>query len=122
MITAIVLYPLPASIDREACAKHFKKITENFTGVPGLLRKQFIWNESGQAGGVYLWRDINSARAFYSGPWLDGILQRYGAYPKITYFDTFAITDNTVGSITLFETQKPVVADQKVALFESRSA
>ncbi|MCL4767540.1 MAG: hypothetical protein KJZ80_15040 [Hyphomicrobiaceae bacterium] len=128
MITAIVLYRLPPTIGRDACARHFKKITENFTNVPGLLRKQFIWTESGDAGGVYTWRDLESARAFYSGPWLDGILQRYGCYPKITYFDTFAITDNSAGSITLLETnkteppEKTKPSDQKVTRFESISA
>lgn len=103
MITAIVLYRLPASINRDACAAWFAEITENFQDVPGLVRKQFIWSENGTAGGVYLWTDIASAKAFYSGPWLDGILERYGAYPEIRYFQTTAITDNKAGTIDVFE-------------------
>lgn len=103
MITAIVLYQLPASIGRAACAEHFSKISENFVKVPGLLRKQFIWSETGRAGGVYLWQDIESAKEFYSGPWLDGILERYGHYPDITYFRMTAMTDNVTGEITILE-------------------
>lgn len=103
MITAIVLYQLPAAIGRADCAAHFSKISTNFTDVPGLLRKQFIWSETGEAGGVYLWENIESAKAFYSGPWLDGILERYGQYPVIKYFQTTAMTDNTTGEINIFE-------------------
>jgi hypothetical protein len=28
---------------------------------------------------VYQWERIEDAKAFYSGPWLDGIVQRYGS-------------------------------------------
>ncbi len=34
MITALVLYDLPAHIDREACRQHFLKIAPDFLGVP----------------------------------------------------------------------------------------
>ena len=103
MITAIVTYKLPPTINRDDCARHFEKITKNFQDVPGLHRKQFIWNESGEAGGVYLWEDIASARAFYSGPWLNGIIERYGMYPEISYFDTMAITDNVTKKIDIYD-------------------
>jgi hypothetical protein len=49
--------------------------------VPGLIRKQFIYAEDGWAGGVYLWKTRADAEAFYSGPWLAGIRQRYGMDP-----------------------------------------
>src|SRR6266567_6131255 len=52
MITAIVQYRLPPSIDLKACAAHFRKIAPGFRGVPGLIRKQFIYAEDGWAGGV----------------------------------------------------------------------
>ena len=94
MITAIVTYSLPASIGREECKAHYEKIAPGFEPVPGLIRKQFIWSESGVAGGVYLWRDLESAKTFYQGPWLAGIVERYGAYPFIEYFDTFAIAES----------------------------
>ncbi len=103
MITAIVRYQLPASIDRAACRAHFIKISKDFGGAAGLIRKQFIWSETGTAGGVYQWESIEQARAFYQGPWLDGILERYGMYPQIEYFTTFAITDNPGGVVTVVD-------------------
>lgn len=51
MITAIVQYRLPPSIDLKACAEHFRKIAPGFRTVPGLIRKQFIYAEDGWAGG-----------------------------------------------------------------------
>jgi hypothetical protein len=103
MITAIVQYRLPPDIDQAACAAYFRNIAPGFRTVPGLLRKQFIYAEDGWAGGVYLWRSRTDAEAFYSGPWLDGIRERYGTDPEIRYFYTAAITDNTAGAVLLPE-------------------
>jgi hypothetical protein len=94
MITAIVIYDLPPDIDKEHCRAHFHSIAPAFLDVPGLIRKQFIHAvEGGFAGGSYLWESRAAAEAFYSGPWRDGIILRYGGPPRITYFDTFAIAD-----------------------------
>jgi hypothetical protein len=94
MITAIVRYPLPPSIDREACRAHYAAIAPGFQEVRGLISKHFIWSEQGYAGGVYQWESKEAAQAFYSGPWRKGIVERYGAEPEIEYFEVFCITNN----------------------------
>lgn len=101
MVTAIVQYRLPPSIDQAACAAHFRKIAPGFRDVPGLIRKQFIYAEDGWAGGVYLWQSRAQAEAFYSGPWLEGIRERYGMDPEIRYFRTAAVTDNSASAVLL---------------------
>ena len=101
MITAIVQYKLPHSIDQQACAEHFRKIAPGFRSVPGLIRKQFIHAEDGWAGGVYLWENRAAADAFYSGPWLAGIRERYGMDPQIKLFETACITDNSAEAVLL---------------------
>jgi hypothetical protein len=101
MITAIVQYRLPPTINLGACAEHFRKIAPGFRDVPGLIRKQFIYAEDGWAGGVYLWQSRADADAFYTGPWLQGIRERYGMDPEIRYFYTAAVTDNSLGSVLL---------------------
>ncbi len=68
MITAIVRYPLPPAIDRDACRAHYASIAPGFRDVPGLISKHFIWSERGYAGGVYQWESREAAQAFYSGP------------------------------------------------------
>lgn len=41
--------------------------------------------------------------AFYSGPWRDGIVRRYGMEPEIEFFTVFAKTDNQAGTVTVVE-------------------
>jgi hypothetical protein len=102
VITATVRYRLPPHIDYAGCREHFHKIAPGFRQVNGLLSKHFIWSESGWAGGVYQWERIEDAKSFYSGPWLDGIVERYGMEPQIEFYEVFALTDNTRGAVELF--------------------
>lgn len=103
VITAIVRYRLPAAIGRAECRAHFARIAPGFGEVPGLIEKQFIWSERGTAGGVYRWHTLADAKRFYEGPWLDGILERYGTYPDIEYFTTVAVTDHDRGTVLVDE-------------------
>ena len=100
MITAIVQYKLPPHIDPAACAAHYRDIAPGFRAVPGLISKQFIYDENGRAGGVYLWQTRSAAEAFYAGPWRDRIRERYGTDPQIKFFETACITDNARGYVT----------------------
>ena len=106
MITAIVRYRLPPLIDRDACRAHFEKIAPGFRTVKGLHSKHFIWSENGTAGGVYQWQSLDDAKAFYSGPWRDGIVERYGMEPEIEYFDVFCVTDNVAGTVSIVDPAK----------------
>ena len=99
MITAIVRYKLPATIDHDDCLAHFTRIAPGFRSAKGLISKHFIWSERGVAGGVYQWESLEDAQAFYGGPWRTGIVERYGMEPEIEYFTVLAITDNAVGSV-----------------------
>jgi hypothetical protein len=71
--------------------------------VTGLISKHFIWSESGWAGGVYQWETLKDAQAFYSGPWLEGIVERYGMTPQIDFYEVFAVADNAHGTVELFD-------------------
>ena len=107
MITATVRYKLPPQIDYAACREHFHKIAPDFREVKGLISKHFIWSESGWAGGMYQWERIEDAKAFYGGPWLDGIVQRYGMKPQIEFYEVFAVTDNARGRVEFFKQTVP---------------
>jgi Putative mono-oxygenase ydhR len=98
VITAIVLYDLPPDIGLEECRAHFTKIAPDFLEIPGFLRKQFICARDGKvAGGVYMWESQEAAERFYFGEWIAGIHARYGTEPKISYFETVALTDKASG-------------------------
>jgi len=108
MITAIVRYRLPEHIDWAACRNHYEMIAPGFRKAKGLISKHFIWSESRVAGGVYQWESLKDAKAFYSGPWRRGIVERYGMEPEIEYFTVFCITDNTAGSVRIIEKAEPI--------------
>ena len=107
MITAIVRYKLPPHIDGAACREHFHRIAPGFATVKGLISKHFIAAESGWAGGVYQWERLEDAQAFYGGPWLDGIVERYGMRPEIEFFEVLALTDNARGAVERFQEPSP---------------
>ena len=106
MITAIVRYRLPRHIDRAACRDHYELIAADFQKAKGLISKHFMCSESGTAGGVYQWQSLKDAKAFYSGPWRRGIVERYGMEPEIEYFTVFCITDNAAGEVRILEQAK----------------
>lgn len=107
MITAIVRYRLPPSMDKAACRDHYEMIAPGFRDAKGLLSKHFIWSERNVAGGVYQWETLEDAKAFYSGPWRQGIVDRYGMEPDIEYFTVFARTDNEKGEVLIVEKGVP---------------
>ena len=106
MITAVVRYHLPSSIDYNDCLAHYEKIAPDFRNVRGLISKHFIYGDHGVAGGVYQWESLEDAQAFYSGPWLKGIIERYGAEPGVEYFTVFCITDNEKQGVRVLEQPK----------------
>lgn len=65
MITAIVRYPLPASIKRADCLAHFHKIAPGFGGIQELIAKQFIWAENGTAERLSMGLHRGRARFLY---------------------------------------------------------
>ena len=95
MITAIVQFKLPDGITREAAEAAFEGSAPKYRGVPGLVRKYYLFREDGTAGGVYLWESREAAERLYNEDWRATIAERYGAPPEITYFETPVIVDNS---------------------------
>lgn len=102
MITAFVTVPLPGDLTREKWLENTRAIAARFQGVPGLARKNFIFNrDTGLGGGVYTWESRAIAEKFYAGPWRDNIVKLFGVEPRIQYFESPVIVDNVAGKIEL---------------------
>lgn len=101
MHTAVVTIPLPAGLSAEQYAAYTGEIAARFQGVPGLVRKNFLFNrETGLGGGVYTWRDRAAGERFYAGAWRDNIMNKFGVAPKIEWYYSPTIVDNETGEIT----------------------
>ena len=64
MITAVVRFPLPQGTTRDDAKAMFEKSAPNYRGVPGLVRKYYLFGDDRTGGGVYLWNSRDAAERF----------------------------------------------------------
>lgn len=62
-------------------------------GSRGLIRKDYLNGDAG-TGGVYLWRDRASAEAWFTDARVAELTERFGAKPRLTWYDTHVTVDN----------------------------
>jgi hypothetical protein len=102
MITAIVRFKLPTSIDAAKAAELFHGSASKYQGLDGLVRKYYLFDEQTRTGGgCYLWQSREAAERVYTTEWRQMIAERYGAPPEISFYDTPVIVDNTIGKTIL---------------------
>src|ERR1700731_5133865 len=88
MITAIVRFKLPATLDAADAAKLFQGSAPKYQGLAGLVRKYYLFDaESRTGGGCYLWESREAAERGYSAEWRQMIADRYGAPPEVSFFE-----------------------------------
>jgi hypothetical protein len=102
MITAVVRFKLPATVDLAKAAELFQASAPKYQGLAGLVRKYYLFDaESRTGGGCYLWESREAAERVYNTDWRNMITERYGNPPEISYFETPVIVDNTLGKTIL---------------------
>jgi hypothetical protein len=94
MITAVVRFPLPPGITRDDAKGMYEKSAPNYRGVPGLIRKYYLYGADRTGGGVYLWDSREAAERFYSEAWRRMIAQRFGTQPEVLFYETSVIVEN----------------------------
>ncbi|MEI6200683.1 MAG: monooxygenase [Enhydrobacter sp.] len=65
-------------------------------GTKGLIRKDYLNGDSG-TGGVYLWKDRQSAEAWFTEERIGELARRFGVKPRLTWYDTHVTVDNLKG-------------------------
>ena len=95
MITAIVRFKVPKDKTLEDIKTVFEGTAPKYQGLPGLVRKYYLFDPDGTAGGVYLWESREAAERVYTEEWRRTLTERYGAAPEILYFETPVIVDNS---------------------------
>jgi hypothetical protein len=95
MITTIVRFALPASATRSDVLAVYRDSTARYRDLPGLIRKYYLLDEDSRtAGAIYLWETRAAAEAIYNDEWRRSFLERYGAEPTVSYFETPVVVDN----------------------------
>ena len=102
MITVIVQFKVADGVGRDEVLNNMRNVAPRFEAVPGLIRKNFLFDETrGVGGGVYTWETREAAEELYAddGAWRQAIRNAYGVDPDITWFETPIIVDNALGEI-----------------------
>jgi hypothetical protein len=100
MITVITTFQLPKPITRDEARRIFLSTAPKYQGVPGLVRKVYVFSQEGDtAGGVYLWNSRAEADAMYTQSWRTFVREKYGTDPSVTYFDSPVVVDNLTHEI-----------------------
>jgi hypothetical protein len=65
-------------------------------GKKGLIRKDYLNGDAG-TGGVYLWESRADAEAWFTEVRIAELTKRFGARPRLTWYDTHVTVDNSKG-------------------------
>ncbi len=96
MITAIVRFKLPPSVDLAKATEMYRASSVKYVDLPGLVRKYYLFDpKTGEAGGVYLWENRAAAEAVYNDAWKADLTKRYGMEPQVSYFESPVLVDNS---------------------------
>lgn len=100
MVIALVQFRLPKSLSREEAREIFMGTAPKYRAIQGLIRKNYILSPDGTtAGGVYVWNSQADADGFYTDEWKQFIIDKYGAPPSISYFQSPVMVDNVAGEV-----------------------
>ena len=102
MLIAIVEIPMARKATKQDAIDRAKKAAPTYVdlGQKGLIRKYFL-NGDVSGGGVYLWESREAAEAWYTNEWYDWIEERFGARPKLSFFDNYVVVDNLADEVRI---------------------
>ena len=85
-VVTLVEIPTPAGVSRERLNAEFAAAVPLYQKIPGLMRKHFTVT-SNAFGGVYVWKDEQSAKNWFNSAWHDRVRKTYGQDAKIEWYD-----------------------------------
>ena len=103
MILELVEFNSPKGWSRAQVAEEARKTVPKWRANKQLLRKHFVLELNGKAGGgVYIWPSVEAAQKAHDEEWRQSVIKRTGGAPTIRYFDLFLLIDNEKGVFTEF--------------------
>ena len=76
----------------------------------GLIRKDYLNGDAG-TGGVYLWENRQAAEAWFTDAKIAELTERFGARPRLTWYDTHVTVDNVKGETRVSQSAQASAAE-----------
>lgn len=109
-VVAIVRVPKPWWAPRALVASRMRKTMPEYASLPGLAFKAYTFEQqSGDFGGVYLWRDRAGAAAWFDAAWFERVRRERGVDATVVLLDAPLSIDNVPGGTALDEQSNAVV-------------
>jgi hypothetical protein len=97
-VAVIVKVPKPWYAPRFVVVSKMRDTIPQYQALPGLAFKAFSFAQAdGHFGGIYLWKDLASAQAWFSPAWFARVEQERGVAADVRFFEVLAAIDNTPG-------------------------
>jgi hypothetical protein len=97
-VMAVVKVPTPWYAPRFFVTSKMRQTMPQYEALPGLAFKAFSFAQAdGHFGGIYLWSDLASARAWFSPAWFERVARERGAPGEVRLFEVLAVIDTQPG-------------------------
>ncbi len=97
-VLVIVKVPKPWYAPRFIVTGKMRDTIPQYAALPGLAFKAFSFAQAdGAFGGLYLWKDASSARAWFSPPWFERVQRERGVAAQVRFLQVVAAVDTTPG-------------------------
>ena len=97
-VAVIVKVPKPWYAPKWLIVRRMRDTIPRYEALPGLAYKAFSLTQAdGQFGGIYLWKDSASAKAWFTKAWFERVEKERGAKPDVHSFEVPVAIDNTPG-------------------------
>jgi hypothetical protein len=97
-VAVVVKVPTPWYAPRFFVTSKMRDTIPQYQAIQGLNFKAFSFAKTdGRYGGVYLWKDMTSAKAWFTPEWFERVKQERGASANVRVFEVLLALDNTPG-------------------------
>ena len=97
-VAVVVKVPTPWYAPRFLVTSKMRDTIPQYQAIAGLNFKAFSFAKAdGHYGGIYLWKDLDAARAWFTPQWFERVKQERGAPANVRVFEVALALDNTPG-------------------------
>jgi hypothetical protein len=97
-VAVVVKVPKPWYAPKSTVASRMRDTVPQYEALPGLAFKAFsLAQADAQYGGLYLWKDLASAKAFFGPAWFERVEKERGVKGQVMFYEVPVAIDNVAG-------------------------